>query len=367
MAVPHTKGSLKLISDSFSAAAFDSSLWSSAMDATAVATGSTGSVLLPVQGHLPTVPVSQSVTELLDTYLQQGWHERDERYRGIPIMRQRGVTCDLDFVHPDEVARSSYYQEFLAPLGLRWFVGVRVAAGDDLWCLAIQRSAAQGLPSRQELNALGALSSSLSSAAAVANALRFSRAQGALRAFEISGSAVVMIDRHGQTLLLNQAAERIIHSGDLKISGNRIVCQDRAATASLDRALHALIWRREDPSLLPPVVLPRREGRPILAYLSRLPTHAMDAFDPCQAVVVLVDLEARIGLVERDLVQIFKLTSAEARLAARLRSGETIEQAASDLGISYETSRNHLKAIFRKTGISRQSRLVALLAQLRTR
>jgi hypothetical protein len=51
-----------------------------------------------------------------------------------------GVMTDLDFLRPGEENRSPYYQEMLAPLGLRYFIEVKVAAGDDAWCLAIQRS-----------------------------------------------------------------------------------------------------------------------------------------------------------------------------------------------------------------------------------
>jgi hypothetical protein len=38
---------------------------------------------------------------------------------------------DLDFLSPGEVNKSPYYQELMAPHGLRWFVGVKVASGED--------------------------------------------------------------------------------------------------------------------------------------------------------------------------------------------------------------------------------------------
>ena len=60
---------------------------------------------------------------------------------------------------------------------------------------------------------------------------------------------------------------------------------------------------------------------------------------------------------------IFKLTNAEARLAAHLASGESIEAAAAKLAISPLTVRTQLKAIFTKTNTHRQSELVALLSR----
>jgi DNA-binding CsgD family transcriptional regulator len=118
--------------------------------------------------------------------------------------------------------------------------------------------------------------------------------------------------------------------------------------------------------LLPPVVLPRREGRPLLAYPSRPRGIAADALAPCQALVVLVDLAARVGMVESDLVRTFRLTRAEARLASRLTGGASLESIADTLGISYETARNLLKRIMSKTDTHRQGELVALLVRFAT-
>ena len=58
---------------------------------------------------------------------------------------------------------------------------------------------------------------------------------------------------------------------------------------------------------------------------------------------------------------IFRLTPAEARLAARLACGESLEEASERLAVSLGTARNQLKAIFTKTETNRQAELVALL------
>jgi DNA-binding CsgD family transcriptional regulator len=142
------------------------------------------------------------------------------------------------------------------------------------------------------------------------------------------------------------------------------VSWNSSSTTALDRALHALIWYKEASSLHTPVILPRRQGRPILAYPSRLPGIAADCFAPCQVGIVLVDLEAKLGLVENDLTKAFDLTPAEARLAARIIGGEPIDIISKKLGITYNTGRNQLKAIFQKTSTNRQGELIALLARI---
>jgi DNA-binding CsgD family transcriptional regulator len=66
----------------------------------------------------------------------------------------------------------------------------------------------------------------------------------------------------------------------------------------------------------------------------------------------------------KTLRSAFALTPAEARLAARIASGATLEVIAAELRITKETARNELKAIFQKTKTHRQSELVAMLASL---
>ena len=66
---------------------------------------------------------------------------------------------------------------------------------------------------------------------------------------------------------------------------------------------------------------------------------------------------------QSDLKATFGLTDAEMRLARRLVAGETLRKAASTLGVTYETARTTLKAVFRKTHTRRQVELVLLLGQ----
>lgn len=62
----------------------------------------------------------------------------------------------------------------------------------------------------------------------------------------------------------------------------------------------------------------------------------------------------------------FGLTDAEVRLARKLREGLSLQQAADSLGVSVNTVRNQLRAIFDKMGVQRQSDLVRALTELAT-
>jgi DNA-binding CsgD family transcriptional regulator len=356
---------LDAVGAAFAEAAVDPSRWNAAMELATDVTGGYGAALFPFEGRLPQVPQSRSMAASFETYIKGGWVHRDERYRCLPTIIRRGVTTEFDFTTTDDIARHPYYQEFLAPHGLRWFAGVLVASGDERWCLSLQRSIAQGPFTPQETKRLALLSKSLSSAAALARALGFARADAALGAFEVSGSAVVLLDRFGQVLRANGAAERMLRS-DPRIERRRIVSADHDATSALDRALHAVLWNRSASALMAPVPLPRPDQRPVLAYPIRLAAVSADALAACQALLVLVDPDERPRPPEAALRSGFGLTGAEARLALHLAAGEALDDAADALGIAKETARVQLKAIFAKLDLHRQAELVALMARLLT-
>ncbi len=60
----------------------------------------------------------------------------------------------------------------------------------------------------------------------------------------------------------------------------------------------------------------------------------------------------------------FGLTPAEARLAAALRDGLSLKEAAAKLNISVNTARNQIKSVFEKLGVNRQGDLIRHLTEL---
>jgi DNA-binding CsgD family transcriptional regulator len=82
------------------------------------------------------------------------------------------------------------------------------------------------------------------------------------------------------------------------------------------------------------------------------------------AVVLITDPERQEPASADLMMQIFKLTPKEAALAAKLSEGKSVERAAEESAISYETARTHLRRIFSKTGTSRQAELLLMMARL---
>ena len=63
-----------------------------------------------------------------------------------------------------------------------------------------------------------------------------------------------------------------------------------------------------------------------------------------------------------ELVQsLFDLTAAEARVARSLTMGQTVEEIASEKGVSPHTVRTQVRGVMEKTGSKRQADVIALL------
>jgi DNA-binding CsgD family transcriptional regulator len=346
-------------------AALDPAHWKPALQRLTDSVGAVGTVLLPPVAQRFSSISTDSIGEVNARYFAEGWNSRDQRDRGLVRLRQCGVTVDLDFATEEEIARSDYYNDFLGRHGLRWFAGLAASAGgepcSDVWVISIQRSIAQGpfVPAEQER--LARLRGSFGTAVTMARELSLARARGLAEAFEILGSAAVVLDWRGDVILANATARRTL-TGELRIAKRRLTAGDsetcRSIAGLVDRVTSPLLT----PAPRPPVAVPRPGRRPLIVYAVPVVGETRDIFTHARALLVVLDPDARPMPPEEALRAAFGLTSAEARLAARLGTGESLDDAAEALAIAKETARYHLKQVFDKTGA--QSELVALLARL---
>ncbi len=77
--------------------------------------------------------------------------------------------------------------------------------------------------------------------------------------------------------------------------------------------------------------------------------------------VIIRDPDRRSQTSDEVVRKLFDLTPAEAALALALADGLTLEESADELGMTKNTARAHLRAIFSKTGATRQANLVRTL------
>jgi DNA-binding CsgD family transcriptional regulator len=113
------------------------------------------------------------------------------------------------------------------------------------------------------------------------------------------------------------------------------------------------------------IALPRPSGlRPWLLDGIACTDAVRSLHSHAAALVLVTDLERPLHPSAEVLRQLFGLTPTESKLACALLAGESLQKVSQRLAISEGHARQRLKAIFAKTGTSRQAELTALLAKL---
>ncbi len=184
---------------------------------------------------------------------------------------------------------------------------------------------------------------------------------------ETSGVGVVLVERDGTIASANDRASALMQrTGLMAVRTGRLIATDLTENRRLIDAIahmsqlqgaqpdpaHYTSFALSDPiegQRLTLIVRPGPPYGPVSAPLKRT------------AVVIMRDPTRPTSLSARDLEQLFALTPAEARLASQLASGAGLEEAAVALGVSRNTARSQLQAIYGKTGVNRQGDLVRLL------
>jgi DNA-binding CsgD family transcriptional regulator len=156
-----------------------------------------------------------------------------------------------------------------------------------------------------------------------------------------------------------------IFDDEIFVRNRRLFVADTQGKACLEKLMDRL---RVSPDIaaLPcdPIVI-RRKGKASV-IVRTLPVHGAvrTPFLGARALLTLTVIEPRSGQKVTLLSKAFGLSPAEARLASTIAEGIDPERAAQELGISRETVRSQLKAVFAKAETHRQSELVALLSRL---
>jgi DNA-binding CsgD family transcriptional regulator len=178
---------------------------------------------------------------------------------------------------------------------------------------------------------------------------------------------LVVCGRAGEVLGANQTAEEILGTRDgLEQSADGILCATEEGSQPLGEIVEQVAagtysGRFGGDS----VVLSVRRGgrrRPLTVVLRANHAAVTEPTATDGAVLVMIlDSALPVRTIESELRQLYGFTSTEARLANILMEGKDLEDCCQELGIGRSTGCTHLRRIFKKTGVHRQSELVALL------
>jgi len=284
------------------------------------------------------------------------------------VMRSGAVVRGDMLVSRGEWLGSSFYNDFL---GRFTKVGDSIGLcllheGDRLAYLASHRDIAKADYGPAELEVHTALLHHLQRATAIQRrlgTLELCRSVSE-QALDHLPTAVFFLARDSTVLFHNAEARRLLASGDLALTREgRLEVTGGSTRQPLARAVAEACRTGEGNGHAAGATfqLPRAEGRPYGVVVSPLRSPSMPLLPSPPAAVVLVTDPDRPLEATAVLERLYGLTAAEARLACIVASGESLQDAAEQLGIAHNTARWTLQNVFAKTDTTRQAALVRLL------
>ncbi len=292
----------------------------------------------------------------------------------LPVARRAPagtILTDAMIMPRTTFERSEIYQEWGRPQDV---LGVTVAnffrEGAIIGVLALARRPRDDHRQRAQLEWLSMLVPHLRRATQMSLRLSGSSARqcAVCEVLDKLSHAILIVDAAFHVMFANPAAVQILVSEDGIGAGPRGLF---ASTSTLTSHLHRLLGQALGMGPGPPagsVIALERPSmkRALHAWISPLGCDTAWAAIVSQrpaAMVLLIDPDCVVPGSDDHLMQLFRLTPAEARVASKIGRGEAIDTVAESLGVLPSTIRTHLHRVFEKTGTRRQAELVRLIAQ----
>ncbi len=269
---------------------------------------------------------------------------------------------------PEILYRSQYYNEWMRPQGLKYTIGntLRTDSG-TIVNMTLLRDADARTFQPAEVAAFEQLSRHLERALRVGVQLESATVERDRFAaiFEQSAHGLVILDMRGKVLHFNPAARRLLeHRDGLALSHNRLQAINADDQRQLDSLLRPFLRGHAVTAIGAPagIVIRRPATGPLLVNVAPLPQRRQLLLGSGPAILMTMTDPAAARMPKGQALSLrYALTAAEWRLAQRLIQGESLREIAAADGLSYETLRGYLKALFQKTGTNRQAQLVAHL------
>ena len=263
---------------------------------------------------------------------------------------------------------SDFYKAFLEPNHIRFILGADIVTEGGAECrLRINRPPGGQNFSEKDKALCQALLPHLKRAVTLHSRIELIETERQLYSTTMDRMLVgtVVFDKKGSVIRTNRVADAILAEKDgirLTQSGLHadFPAEDRELQQLIKLALASPGVARAVPKALS---VTRRSGHASLGVLVRpipLGEWSEDRHHPA-AVAFIRDPERKSHLSHELIRHLFGLTAAEATLALLLANGLTLDEAAEELKIRKNTIRAHLRSIFAKTGVRRQTTLVHLL------
>jgi DNA-binding CsgD family transcriptional regulator len=299
--------------------------------------------------------------DILQTYAD--YYARDPL---VNIPTGRLLTVD-DLISRAEFEASDYYQAFLQPLGVHKVAGMDWCSDDGARCsLRLMRTKEQERFGSRERQFLTLLLPHLRQATAIANHLSCLASESRIYSDMVAKRAIgiVTLDDKGCVLKKNTAAEQYLsHMGSTALGKGRPRLGDHDACRRLERFIdEAISAARKNVNYSINALSVNTDQGSFQLLVKPLPQTRSPTWEAAPCVALLIQApEHRFDISVRTLMNLYGLTLTEATVATIMSEGHTSEEVAQEMNIKKNTVRAHIRSLFAKLGVSRQSMLVSVV------
>lgn len=274
-----------------------------------------------------------------------------------------------DFVAESEWKDHLFYKQFLEPMDVFHVVGADIRTDDGVDCqIRVCRPASAPPFTDMDKEYLQLLIQHMKRCVQLHAQQREEQSTNELFASVIDrlmfGS--IILDQSGTMLRMNKIAEDTLKRKDgLALTSGRIHAISDSENKELQELIANALNDREkgQPSILGAFSVSRPQGDcPLGVLIRNFPADTWVEGDRRASVAILFrDPMSSVEASHEAVRRLFSFTPAEAGLAMILAEGHTLDEAATQLNISRNTARTHLKAMFSKTGTTRQVDLIRMI------
>ena len=358
---------LNLAIDNCFSSMFDGRNMGSAMQSLGETIGMQGCVFLPCGGPDLSgfLPPSTSLEECGETYLAEKWYLNDLRYkRGIGKMRMGLVPLEQEDISNDyERVKLPYYQQFLAKHDWLWWAGFPLQVGTITWCLSLQRTVRHEPITREQTSRLVHCNDRLQQFVSTFQTFRGVHTTTMLDTLNQLARAAILLAQNGKVLACNKLGESYLGI-DIFIRHGFL----KAANTVNDEALARFLVRRtfaaSDKAGANVMTLTMENGSLLMFEALHMNGPMHEIFSNGYLLLLLTEIRSRRPASADKLRIVFGLTESEGRVAALLSVGDSPAMIGAALGIGKETVKTHLRSIFAKCGVSRQSEFAVIAGRV---
>jgi DNA-binding CsgD family transcriptional regulator len=304
--------------------------------------------------------------------LNAGWRTYREQFFAsdpfVNLPEGRPVTIS-EYLPQGEFQASDFNQLFLKPTGVRFILGADIRTDSKMLArLRISRHESAVDFGEIERDICMLLLPHLRQSVEIFARLSRIASERTLYAGTLNQMAVgtIILDGHGRILDKDRIADALLKQADGVAAINGMLSlDDRKASQRLHDTIRKIAEseRRGERPLVEAIRVERRSGKRDFGLIVKPAPQPryLDGQHITDIVVFISDPDRHTTMAPAALSKLFGLTPAEAALAVLLGDGLTLDEAAHELSIARNTARAHLRAIFAKTGVSRQTMLVRLI------